>query len=133
MKKLIRNIAILVIPFLAMVVINETVRPTIKESPYKRRGVTAINSVVKTTDKCSWSCHDDTDYCKANHVEVLKHHFEYVDPFYFGIVHSLKSVGNYRVANVVFLVILLPLLMYLLIVKSLNIQDQIRELKKANE
>ena len=113
--------------------INELVRPTIEEKPYERQGIVAMNSAIKTPLKCSWICHNDTDYCKENHVKILNNYFEYTDPIYFGIIHSLKSVGNYSLANIIFLVILIPLIMYLLLIKSINIQDQIRDFNKAKE
>ncbi|MBC8296552.1 MAG: hypothetical protein H8E55_12240 [Pelagibacterales bacterium] len=47
MKKYIRNLTILVIPFLAMITVNEIVKPTIKEKPYSKYGITAINSADK--------------------------------------------------------------------------------------
>ena len=43
--------------------------------------------------------------------------FMLVFPIYFGIISSLKSTGNYRLANIIFLVIGLPLIMYILLVK----------------
>lgn len=82
------------------------VRWTISEKPYHRRGITAINSVIKTPKKCSWHCHNDTGYCKIHHVKFLKPYFEYTDPVYFGIIKSLELTGDYRLANIIFLVVI---------------------------
>ena len=100
-----------------MVIVNELVRPTLKGNPYQAHGVTAMNSAEVNLDECSWICHNNTGYCKQNHVKILKNYFEYTDPVYFGIIKLLKSTGNYGLANIVFLVILFPLIMYLLLIK----------------
>lgn len=119
----------MVLPFLMMVIVNELVRPSLKEKPYSSHGVTAMNSAKVDKGKCSWNCHNDTNYCKQNHVKLLKDYFEYTDPVYFGIIHLLKSTGNYGLANIVFLVILFPLIMYILLIKSIDMNRQIHVLK----
>lgn len=129
MKKQLRNLLLLISPFLIMILINESVRPTIKEKPYKVKGVEAMNSKITSKDKCSWNCYLNTTYCKTNHVKTLNHHFEYIDPIYFGIIDALHSTGSYGLANVIFLVLLLPLLMFFLLVKILDLQSQIKSLK----
>jgi len=113
-----------------MTIVNEVVRPTIKEKPYSKYGITAINSVNKSTEKCTWICHNNTTYCKEEHVKYLKNYFAYTDTIYLGIITLLANTGNYDLANIIFLVILLPLLIWLFITKSLNIQDKINIVKK---
>ena len=130
MKKFIINLTILISPFLLMIVVNEVVRPTIKEKPYSKYGITAINSADKNTEKCTWICHNNTNYCKENHVKYLKNYYPYTDTIYFGIIGLLAKTGNYGLANIIFLVILLPLLIWFFIIKSLNIQCEINKLKK---
>jgi hypothetical protein len=130
MKKHIRNLTILIFPFLFMIIVNESTRPTIKEKPYSKFGIAAIYSVDKNTEKCTWICHNNTTYCKEKHVKYLKNYFAYTDIIYFGIISLLANTGNYGLANIIFLVILLPLLMWFFIIKSLNIQDNINISKK---
>lgn len=130
MKKTSLYLSIFVFPFLMMIIINEVVRVTIKEKGYTRRGVTAINSAKRTVKKCTWICHNDTEYCKSNHVKLTAPHFDKIDPVYFGIIHSLKSTGNYKFANILFLVILIPLMLFFLLVKSIDMEFQIRKLKE---
>jgi uncharacterized membrane protein len=130
MRKYIRNLVILISPFLLMIIVNEVVRPTIREKPYSNYGITAINSADKNTEKCTWICHNNTTYCRNHHVRYLKNHYAYTDTIYFGIIGLLAKTGNYGLANIIFLVILLPLLIWLFIIKSLNIQDKINKLKK---
>ena len=108
---------------------NELLRPSLTGNRYQAHGVTAMNSAKANLDECSWICHNNTSYCKDNHVKVLKDYFDYTDPIYFGIIHLLKSTGNYGVANIVFLVILFPLIMYLLLIKSIDMNRQINMLK----
>ena len=118
-----------------MVVMNELGRPTLTGKPYQAKGVKAMNSVEANLEECSWICHNNTGYCKKNHVKVLKDYFKYTDPVYFGIINLLKSTGNYGLANIVFLVILFPLIMYILLIKSVDMNRQINMLKskKNNE
>jgi len=125
MKKRIAYLGILVIPFLAMVLLNEFVRYTIKEEGANRKNIVAINFQIRNKEKCTWICHDDTNYCKENHVKLLNEYYDYVDPFYFGIIKALKSSGNYSIANIVFLVVLIPGLLYFLLIQSIEMQREI--------
>lgn len=128
--KHIRSLIILVSPFLFMIIVNEIVRPTIKAKPYSQYGITAINSVNRDPDRCTWICHNNTNYCKKYHVKYLKEYYKYTDPMYFGIIKLLAKTGNYGLANIIFLVILFPFLIWFFIIQSLNIQDEIKEIKK---
>ena len=130
MRKYIRNLVILIFPFLLMIIVNEIIRPTIKEKPYSKYGITAINSANKIAKKCSWICHNNTSYCKENHVKYLKNYYEYTDTMYFGAISLLAKTGNYGLANIILFVILLPLLIWFFIIKSLNIQNKINKLKQ---
>jgi hypothetical protein len=38
---------------------------------FEINGITVINSSQRTVDKCTWACHNDTEYCKENHVKTL--------------------------------------------------------------
>lgn len=130
MRRFTRNITVLLSPFLLMIVVNEIVRPTIKEKPYSIYGVTTMNSLDKDSDKCSWACHNSTTICKQKHVKYLKPYFDYSDPVYFGIIGILHGIGYYSLANIIFLVILFPSMIWIFIIKSLNIQDRISKLKQ---
>ena len=129
MKNFLRNISILIFPFLLMIIINEIVRQTIKEKPYSFSGITAMNSAARITDNCTWVCHNDTNYCMENHVKYLEPYSNYTNIQYFGAIGLLQATGNYGLANILFLVILIPLLIWLFIIKPLNIQNQINKLK----
>ena len=132
MKIFTRNIAILIFPFLLMIIVNEIVRSTIKEKPYSKFEITAMNSDDKILDKCTWNCHNNTRFCKENHVKYLKPYYKYTDTIYFGMIILLQKTGNYGLANIIFLVVLAPMLIWFFIVKSLNIQDEINLYKRNN-
>ena len=130
--KIIRNLLLLVLPFLCIVLINEVSRPTIKEKPFSDYS-NAMNSGQKLKNKCSWECHENTSYCKRYHVKLLSPYFSVTDSLYYGVIGVLKNKEDefsfYQIMNVVFLVLGIPLLIWLLLAKSLSMQDQIRQLK----
>lgn len=108
-----------VAPFLIMILVNEGVRQSQTEH-FEYFNVPVLNSKEALRDKCSWHCHDNTAYCKKYHVELAKKHFDWIDPVYFGIIKLLMSTGNYGLANLVFLVLLWPLLMYWLLLRAIR-------------
>ena len=131
MKKFALYIMLFIIPFFIMIVVNESVRPTLNGKPYQLKGVTAMNSSKPNLDKCSWYCYiETTNYCKKYHVKFAQPYFKYIDPIYFGMISSLHTGGNYQLSNVVFLVVLVPLLMFYLLVKSIEMHNKIKKLKK---
>ena len=139
MKKQVLYWSILILPFLGMIMINEFVRLNTSEEGYTKQGkwglniegVTAINTVKILKEKCTWICHNDTNHCKENHVKLAKPYFDKIDPIYFGIINTLKSTGDYGLANIIFLVIILPLFIYILLIKSISLEFKIRKLKKG--
>ena len=114
-----------------MIIVNELVRTQSRGKSHNYYGVNAINPSQKEIEKCSWACHNDTNFCKKNHVKFVKKHFETIDPIYFGIIKTLRRTGNYAWANTLFLVILMPLVMYWFVINSLDIQSEINQIKKA--
>ena len=130
MKKILRNALILLSPFLIMALINESVRPKIKGKPHTANGITAVNSAEYLPKKCTWICHNNTKYCKAHHVKYLKPFYPITDVFYFGVIGILASTGDYGAANIIFLVFLFPLTILYFIIKSIDIQKEIKKLSK---
>ncbi len=130
-NKLVLSSLILILPVLFVVLVNEYSRLNNPNKGFVRKGITAINPSVKTPENCSWYCHKDTGYCKKHHTHLLKNYTSKIDTFYFGIIKSLHSVGNYGLANIIFLVILFPALIYVLLIKSISIQRKIKELKNG--
>lgn len=130
MKKRILYLSLFLLPIVCLIVINEFVRLEPKQPRANFHGVIAINTSLKDRSKCSWSCHHETAYCKDNHVKLVKPYFDKIDPIYFGIISALQSTGNYGLANIFFLVFLIPLMIFILLIKSINLQLKIRKLKK---
>ncbi|WP_010177152.1 hypothetical protein [Aquimarina agarilytica] len=122
---------ILILPLLFVILVNEYSRLTTTDKSFVRKGVTTINPSIKTPKKCSWYCHTDTGYCKKHHTHLLKNHTSKIDPFYFGIINSLHNAGDYGLANIIFLVILFPALIYVLLIKNITIQRKIKKLKNG--
>ncbi|HHM20790.1 MAG TPA: hypothetical protein ENJ20_02095 [Bacteroidetes bacterium] len=114
-KGAIKKTALLFAPLLFIIFINEYSRTKIKGGPYTVYHTKTINPPEKSKGHCSWYCHHHTDYCKKHHVKYAKHFFKITDPLYFGIINFLKSTGNYMLANIFFLAILLPLIIYFLL------------------
>lgn len=120
------------LPFLIMVIVNELVRPSLKGKPFQLNGVKAMNPYKPQLDKCSWYCYKKTtSHCKKYHVKFAQPYFNYIDPFYFGIIKSLHSGNSYQLMNVVFLVILLPLIIFYLLVSSIRMHHKIKTIKKS--
>lgn len=114
-----------------MVGVNEYVKANIADKAYLKYGIPTINSASPDKGKCTWVCHNSTIYCKENHVtQYLNGHFKQTDIIYFGIINLLHSTGNYGLANIIFLVVLAPLMVWCLLIKSMNIQDEINLIKK---
>jgi hypothetical protein len=132
MKTLIRNIIIIISPFLFMMFINEFVRHTIKDKPFVKHGITAMNSSIITKEKCTWNCHNDTYYCKKHHTKLLKPFEKKIDIVYFKIICLLRSTGNYGMANIIFLVILWPFTMYVLLIKALDMKRKMNQIKNRD-
>lgn len=115
-----------------MVFVNECARSGGKESGYTTQGVNAIHTAQRLKERCTWVCHNDTNWCKTHHVKLLSGHFAFVDQVYFGIIRLLKGTGAYGAANIFFLVLLIPALMCYLLVRSINMQLEINRIKRKH-
>lgn len=129
MKNIKINILILLAPFMLMVLVNESVRIQ-DETHSKSKGFVLLNTTEPVKNKCSWNCHNNTAYCIENHIRYIKRYLKYTNPIYFGAIGALKSTGNYGLANIVFLVILMPLWMFYFLVKSIDLIIEINKNKK---
>lgn len=130
MNIFVRKILILLSPLVFMILTNEAMRIKIKDGTYSAQGIKPINSAEYLPNKCSWACHNNTVYCKNNHVKYLKQFYVITDVLYFGVIAALASTGNYVALNIIFLVLLFPITILYFIIKSIRIQDEIRKLSK---
>lgn len=133
MNKYLRNIIILVLPFLIVILVNEYSRSKMHSGGYFFKGITPMNSGHNMPGQCNWSCHNNTAYCKTNHVHFLKPYFDIVDPVYFGMIKVLKGTGNYQIANIIFLMFLWPIFMFVLLIKSIDLFIANKALKKMKK
>ena len=83
-------------------------------------------------NQCTWQCHDDTSFCKTNHVKFLTPYIKTVDPFYFGVINGLKDTGNYVWGNIIFLVVIVPMMIYFLLIRVLDLRLEIKNIKNRN-
>tara|TARA_Y100001933_G_C18939819_1_gene539039 strand:+ start:712 stop:1143 length:432 start_codon:yes stop_codon:yes gene_type:complete len=142
MKHIIKNIIILLLPFTLMILVNELCRPLVKEKPYEYKFITAINSKNEDLNKCTWACHNISNHCTKNHVRRIINpnfpFFEEIDCFYKGIINfnnintskiKISQSESYAAMNLIFLVLLWPLLMYFLLLNYLRLRKKIKKLK----
>lgn len=132
MKKVLIYLLPVIIPVSFMIFVNAIRTPHESPESFLLRGVKTQNTDKQIITQCSWACHNNTNYCKAHHVKFLKAYFPIIDPVYYGIINGLKSFGDYQYANIIFLVIAWPALMYFLLVKSLLIELKIRKIKQQH-
>jgi hypothetical protein len=130
MKNLLRNSIILLLPFVLMIVINESFRSSIKERPFHYFGFKTMNSNDIINNKCTWNCHSRTSYCKANHLKFLKQYTSFTDKIYDNEIKLLKKTGAYELANIAILVIAIPFLIFYFLIKGLNICSEIKKIKQ---
>ena len=132
LNKTSRNILILTCPFIIMSLINEIERPKIEYKSYNQNSsVITINPKDFNTKKCTWACHDQTKHCKINHVKILKPYYAYTDSSYMWVINKLKATGDYGLANIVFLVLLVPFIIIYFLIKSLDLQLEINKITKS--
>ena len=129
MKSFIRIIAILLTPILVVVIVNETYRSSIKGNQYYYKGFATINSSDKILNRCSWNCHNNTEFCKQHHVKLLNDYFSTTDKLYYGEITLLKKTGDYQVANIAILVILFPFFILYFSLKGWTIRQKIKKMK----
>jgi hypothetical protein len=131
MRTLLRNTAILLLPFLLMIVVNETVRHGKSGFSYSFKGQSTINSSQKLKDRCTWECHINTRaHCAVNHVKWFKTYARNPHSSYYGLLNGLKK-KDYELANIFLFVLLGPLAIWYLLIRSIGIQDQINRLRKS--
>jgi len=127
MTRFFRNLILLFFPFLMVILLNEYHR---WQLPQQEKS-SSFSTTLPLKTKCTWACHNNTAYCKTYHVKLVKSHFEWTDKLYFGLINGLKSSGEYRLANIVFLGLIWPILMYFLLVKNIDLYLKIRRIKQA--
>ena len=102
-----------------MILVNESYK--MKLSP---RDIKKINLEEFKPNQCTWYCHDNGCPHSKNINNI------YVDKLYGAIIdfnHQDGDYKKYQLSNIIFLVILWPLLIYILLIKCIDIQQKIKE------
>ena len=115
-------------PFLTIFIVNESVRYVNK---LKHNNTYKINTSIENPNKCTWTCHNNTSYCKKNHVKMNKNDLAKTESIYWGIISMLKSTGNYKIANLILFLVLFPISIWLLIINILSAQNKIKKISNA--
>ena len=106
----------ILLAYLLLVVGNETERHLL-DAPQSGK-----IHVVRSETACSWQCHHATiNHCLAYHNGLSESAREAVEPAYFGLTALLRSSGNYRAANLLFLGLLWPLLLSIGMMRCLRL------------
>jgi hypothetical protein len=124
-NRILLNTGIMLFPFVIMIIINEGYRINKTNDNGIYKGLSTLNITDARKEKCTWKCHNNTQFCKTHHVTYLKNNLRLTDPIYYGIIRALKLGNAYALMNVVILVVLIPLSILIFIIKSINIQKQI--------
>lgn len=131
MKAFLLAVLISLVPISSLFIVNETVRLTTRHTT-TFNGAERLNSSKRLKEKCTWACHDGMNptYCRQYHVKYLSTEKDIVYTVYSFIVSFLDSAGNYYLANILVLVLLIPLIMFIMLVKTLQVTFKIKELQK---
>ena len=128
MKRFIFYSLILVTPFFFLVVVNEASRSEVYYVSIFDTKVLALNPQQKDAKRCTWDCHsNECSHRKKNCINI-----GIIDVLYQNIIASLdlKKGGDvYQQMNVLFLVIIWPLVMFGLLVA--NVELFFKRKKKA--
>jgi hypothetical protein len=115
-------------PFLLIISVNECLRYS-NQPNFKKSQFSVLNSSELMANKCSWICHDNTNYCKTYHLSYSKTTISYTDPYYFGVIDVLKSTGNYKLANIVLFVFIMPIWIFFFLIKCVHLIHKIKPKK----
>ena len=128
MKRFIFYSLILATPFFCLIVVNEASRSEVYYVSIFDTKVLALNPQQKDAKRCTWDCH--THGC--SHRENNCINIGIIDVLYQNIMTSLKLKDGgdvYQQMNVLFLVIIWPLVMFGLLVA--NVELFFKRKKKA--
>ncbi len=128
-KTFFRNALLLIAPFLVMIILNEIYRIHKEDDGGIYNGVYTLNISKPNFEKCTWKCHNDTKFCKDHHVSFLRNYLTSTDLIYNRIIKELNKGNAYILNNILYLVILTPMVIWFFMYKSWNIQDEINLLK----
>jgi hypothetical protein len=127
MKRFLFYFLILTTPFFCLIVVNEVSRSEPYQVTVFGKSEPSINPQQKDVKRCTWDCHKECSHRKKNCINV-----GIIDVLYQNIIASLDLKGDgdvYQQMNVLFLVIIWPLVMFGLLVA--NVELFFKRKKKA--
>ena len=127
MKRFIFYSLILATPFFCLIVVNEASRSEVYYVSIFGKKVPALNPQQRDAKRCTWDCHKKCSHREKNWINI-----GIIDVLYQNIIASLqlKKGGDvYQQMNVLFLVIIWPLVMFGLLVA--NVELFFKRKKKA--
>lgn len=133
MSSRVKYLFLLLLPYLIMVAVNEVSRWRQPVAYEYKGGVTygasipAINPSEGDPDRCTWRCHDETEYCLRYHVESPPP--EWLKEAYLGIIRLLAGTGAYGLSNVLLLGVGWPLVLLLLLIGVVQMRQKIKSLR----
>ena len=128
MKRFIFYSLILVTPFFFLIVVNEASRSEVYYVSIFDNKVTALNPEQRDAKRCTWDCHSEGCSHRINNCINVG----IINVMYQNIITSLKLKDGgdvYQQMNVLFLVIIWPLVMFGLLVA--NVELFFKRKKKA--
>lgn len=127
MKRFLFYFLILTTPFFCLIVVNEVSRSEPYQVTVFGKSEPSINPQQKDVKRCTWDCHKECSHRVHNCINI-----GIIDVLYQNIINSLKLKEGgdvYQLMNVLFLVIIWPLVMFGLLVA--NVELYIKRKKKA--
>ncbi len=133
MSSRVKYLFLLLLPYLIMVAVNEFIRWRQPVAYEYKGGVTygasipAINPSEGDPDRCTWRCHDETEYCLRHHVEPPPP--DWLKEAHLGIIRVLAGTGAYGLSNVLLLGVGWPLVLLLLLIGVVRMRQKIKSLR----
>ena len=121
MKNFRLYLAIALVPFFVVIVVNELTKPEIPFLVRNKSGMEkfhAYNSEEKFINKCSWDCNAECMHKCKNRINVGAIQYTYEEIIKF---NGSTDQLNYKAMSILFLVVLWPIFMYVLIVQNIRL------------
>jgi len=113
-----------------MVAVNESTRPRVPAHSFAFQYQTTIHPRKANKLSCTWECYYKTQWCKKNHVRFDRKWLTFTDIPYNAIIGALDSTGSYTMANILFLVIIVPTAILWMLIRSMEMELSIRKLAR---
>lgn len=113
-----------------MVAVNESTRPNIPRHGHAYQHQPTIHPGKASKLNCTWECYEKTQWCTDNHVGIDQQWLRFTNIPYRAIIGALDSTGSYTMANILFLVIIIPTAILWMLIRSMEMELSIRKLAR---